>query len=492
MIAAHLLFTEDESVGLKQLSERILNMRMQTFKEVVENQGYKHFAQVPFEKAAPYACADALQTWRLYHKIEPMIEAQGFSALFYNLEMPLIPILFELEYAGMPFDQSVLFGIVEKLEQKMFAVRGAMVEILGDAYRDMNFNSSRQIAKLLFEDLKLGVVKKTAKGTCASTDNEALKALQGEHPFVPLLIKYRELHKVISTYGRALAAFQNPLTMRIHSSFSQTRVATGRLASSDPNLQNIPLASKSENIAIRDTFVAPPGYMFISADYSQIELRVLAELSQDAGLINAFHNDQDIHARTARAIFGIDEGLEVSSAQRAIAKKINFGIIYGLTPYGLAQELDISQSEARVYCERFWKQYPGVVSWIADCEEKAKRDGYIRTMGGRRRYVAGIFEQNKMLFQAAKRIVVNTPCQGTAAELIKQGMIRLNALFKKSLFDAQMVLQVHDEIVVLVLESHVDAVKAILKQTLEGVAPSWKIPLRVSIRSGKTWHQVSK
>ncbi len=331
-------------------------------------------------------------------------------------------------------------------------------------------------------------VKKSLKGT-RSTDQEVLRELSKTNPIPGLILQYRELYKLKSTYILALPKTINPKTGRIHSSFSQIIVATGRLSSSEPNLQNIP-ASSDWGLKIREAFVAPPKYQFISADYSQIELRVLAQLTGDKNLIQAFLNEEDIHAKTAGEIFGVPLD-KVTHEQRQVGKRINFSIMYGLTPFGLSKDLDIKQSEAKIYIEKYFEQYPKVAQWMDETVEQAKKDGFVQTWLGRRRYIAGINEKNKSLYLAARRIVINSPVQGTSAEIMKLAMLKVHTALKKAGLKSEIVLQIHDELIFECPTTELEKTTRIAEKEMESIV-KWKIPLVVSMRNGKNWAEITK
>ncbi len=304
-----------------------------------------------------------------------------------------------------------------------------------------------------------------------------------------MIAKYRELAKLASTYIEPLIKQVNPKTGRIHTSYSQTLVATGRLSSSNPNLQNIP-AGSDHGIKVRSAFVAPQGKVFLSADYSQIELRVLAHMTKDKALVDAFLHDRDIHKQTASQLFDVPLD-KVTHEQRQIGKKINFSIIYGLTPYGLAKDLGIKPGEAKEYIDKYFQQYTGVAKWIEKTVEYAQENGYVQTLMGRRRYVPDINEQNKTLFQAAKRIATNSPIQGTSAEIIKLAMIEIDKIIAENRLEAVIVLQIHDELVLELPKDELDKVGKMVEKVMNNVV-EWAIPLKTTIRTGKNWEQITK
>lgn len=491
MIAADLLTEDWQKIGLKSLAEHYLHEAMLTFKEVVQEKGYENFSHVPLEDALLYAANDALQTYRLTQLFEKQLAAQPtLEALFYDLEMPISQLLFEMEYAGILCDKTVLETLDVHISAELERLIKEIREQLPEKQEEFNFNSPKQMQYILFEMLQLPPQKKSAKGTGYSTDREVLLQLSKLHPVPALILKYRELFKLKSTYIDALPTFINPNTGRIHTTYSQTIVATGRLSSSDPNLQNIPAEGSEYGKGIRAAFIPQEGHVFISADYSQIELRVLAQLSQDRNLKEAFLNGNDIHKETAARLFDVRLD-DVSHEQRQIGKRINFSILYGLTPYGLSKDLDISFKDAKHYIDVYFAQYPGVSHWMETVLSQTKELGYVTTLGGRKRHIPAIYEKNKTLYEEACRIAINTKAQGTAAEIMKKGMLQVAAAFKKNQWDAFIVLQIHDEILVSVEAARANEIQALIKAQMEGVV-KWEIPLVVTTRIGKNWQEVSK
>ena len=488
LIAASVVSKEGDKLGLKFLSEKYLNQPMLTYKQIVTDRKLKSFAQVVAEEAVQYAAADAHQTFLLKNFLEQQLESAEQRVLFYDIEMPLCLILLDMEKNGILLDKESLLTLGEKLDREIKAVKNLILDLIGHEYIDINLNSPKQLENLLFYKLNLPVQKKTAQKTAYSTDNEVLAELAKIHPVPSLIIKYREFFKLKVTYVEGLLEHINPKTQSVHTAFNQTSVATGRLASSDPNLQNIPVESGQETI--RSVFLPQKGHLFISADYSQIELRVLAYLSQDQNLLNAFWVGHDIHASTAAGLFDI--GLhQVTNDQRQVGKRINFSILYGLTAFGLKSDLDISFYEAELYINRYFKQYPGVLAWMEKVIEQAKLHGYVKTYWGKKRYVSGIYERNRALYDAARRIAINTIAQGTAAELMKLGMIALKKEFSKNYPDAKMVLQIHDELLISVPENLAQELSLKIADILEKVV-TWNVPLKVTTRVGKNWQEVTK
>lgn len=486
MIAAALVVQDGQRVGLKALSEYYLEEPMLVFKELLKNNGYKDFSYVPLGLATVYAAADAHQTMRLVPLFMQALEKEGLTSLFFDLEMALLRVLLTMEEIGIALDTQLLHEIDLVVTRKLMALRTEIIDLIGHEFADINLNSPKQLEDLLFNHLKLPVVKKTTQRTSYSTDQEVLEVLAKVHPVPALIIKNRELAKLKSTYLDSLGAYVNPATGRVHTTFNQTAVATGRLASSEPNLQNIPV----DSYGIRGAFKAQEGYVFVSADYSQIELRVLAYLSQDQTLVHAFKENLDIHSLTAAGLFNVAPEF-VSGEQRQMGKRINFSILYGLTAYGLSKDLDISHALAKKYIDTFMAQYPGVVTWMETVIEKTKEKGYVETLFGRRRYLPGIYERNRSLYDLARRVAINTVAQGTAAELMKLGMISLDKALREQNSDVRILLQIHDELLLEAPHAEQVATEKLVAQLLQDVV-SWNIPLIVTTRSGANWQEVTK
>lgn len=492
MIAARLVLEESQKVGLKNLSVTYFNEPMLSYKEVVIGHHYASFAQVPLDLATIYAAADARQTLKLALELEPQLVQNHLLTPYQTTEHPLINVLCRMESAGIALDAQLLeklgvdvLAAIKRLEAEIHAA----IPDQGNGVEPINLNSPRQVEKLLFEILELPPQKKSAKGTSYSTDHEVLEKLAPLHPVPGLILKYRELTKLKSTYIEALPTFIYQPTGKIYTNFSQIGAATGRLSSSDPNVQNIPVTGYG--IEIRSAFRADPGYVLLSADYSQIELRVLAFLAQEKTLIDAFLSDTDIHAQTAAFLFGIVPEA-VSHEQRQVGKRINFSVLYGLTPYGLARSLQIEFSDAKAYIDRYFAQFPAVKTWMETVIESAKKLGYVATYWQRRRYIPAIYEKNKTLYQEACRIAVNTVVQGTAADIMKLGMIKLDAILAQEHPDVRLLLQIHDELLLAVPKGKVAQITALVTNVLETLTPDWNVPLQITTRHGHSWKDVSK
>jgi DNA polymerase-1 len=490
LLAANLITKDWQRIGLKWLSEHYFGEPMLSFQEVVKDNKYKDFSYVPLDLATRYAAADAHQTFRLKPLLEKALKEEQLTELYEKIEHPLTQLLYEMEVEGVRLDTKLLAELGKKVTKELADIEHQIGQLVGIPMEDLNLNSPRQVEQLLFVTLQLPPQKKSAKGTGYSTDQEVLEALSSMHPVPGLISKYRELAKLKSTYIDALPEYVNAHTNRIHTSYSQTQVATGRLSSFEPNLQNIPADTGGYGIEIRAAFIPPEGHLFLSADYSQIELRVLAYLSQDKHLLDAFLSGHDIHTETAARLFDVPFE-NVTSEQRQIGKRINFSVLYGMTPYGLAQDLGIPFKDAKEYIEKYFAQYPGVSAWMEKVVIDTKHNGYVTTHWGRRRYVPAIHEKNRPLYEEARRVAINTVAQGTAAEIMKLGMINLDQALKKNHLRAKVLLQIHDELLISVPKDELVATQELVKQVLESVV-TWNVPLVVSTRAGKNWKEVTK
>jgi len=488
LIGANLIIKEWQSASLKKLSHAFFNEEMLSYEDVVKGHKYQDFSYVPIEMASLYSCADSYQTLRLVNVIEnAFAQDKKIYDLYKNIEHPLIEVLYEMEKKGVNLDVNLLQQLDKKVVADITVIEAEIAAVVGkDA---INLNSPRQVEHLLFDVLQLPPQKKSKTGKF-STDYEVLTTLAALHPIPALIIKHRELTKLKNTYIDALPTYVNTQTNRVHTTFSQSVAATGRLASSNPNLQNIPADAAGYGIEVRAAFKAGEGRVFISADYSQIELRVLAYLSQDKTLKHAFLEKHDIHTETAARLFDVALPF-VSNEQRQLGKRINFSILYGLTPYGLSKDLNISFKEAKKYIDRYFEQYPQVSAWMALIVEYTKEHGYVETFWGRRRYIPTIYEKNRTLYEEACRIAVNTVAQGTAAEIMKLGMIAVRNALREQYPDSYIVLQIHDELIVSAPIADAIAIEILVKKTLESVAV-WNVPLEVSTCSGLDWKEVTK
>ena len=485
MIASYLLNPTRRHHNLEALAQELLGHRMITFKEVTRS--YREdggFSLVPVEEAVRYSCEDVHVTALVREALWPRLKENGQWELFTGIEMPLVPILARMEMRGVLVDREGLDRLNRRFEEEL---EGLKQEIYQAAGREFNINSTQQLAQILFEELKLPQVKKTRKRTGYSTDVEVLKALAPKHPLPRLMLRYRNLSKLRSTYCQGLRKMIRPDTGRIHTSFNQTVTATGRLSSSNPNLQNIPVRTE-EGMAIRALFVAPPGFRLVSADYSQIDLRVLAHYSGDEALVSAFRHGEDIHRRTAALIIGIPEAM-VTPEMRRMAKTVNFGIVYGMSAYGLSKELNIPRKEAKEFIDRYFATYPGVKAYMERVVEEARERGYVQTLLGRRRYIADINARNRNVREFAQRTAINTPIQGSAADIIKLAMIQVEGLLRERFPRAGMILQVHDELVIEAPAEEAEAVGQAVKGVMEAVV-ELKVPLVANVAVGENWAEM--
>jgi DNA polymerase-1 len=480
MVAAYLL--GESTLGLKALAFDRLGVEMTPITDLIGT-GRKQIsmAEVPIARAAAYACADADIAGRLSGIFEGELREKGLWDLFATVEMPLVDVLVRMELAGVALDPAVLREMSERLGGEMKRVEEELYRAAGETF---NLNSPQQLSRVLFDKLGLPRTRRTASGW--STDAQAMDALRGTHPAVDLLFEYRELAKLKSTYVDALPGMVNPRTGRIHTTFNQTRAATGRLSSENPNLQNIPVRTELGR-QVRRAFVARDGepMLFVSADYSQVELRILAHITREPFLLDAFHRDEDIHAATAGLLFGVDLA-DVTYQQRQLAKTINFAVLYGLSPQGLAGRTGMSRTEAGEFIRRYFERYPLVKRYLDDTIATTRRTGYASTLLGRRRYIPDINSPNGTLRQAAERMAINHPIQGSNADIIKIAMNRIQAELDRRRLHGRMILQVHDE---LLFECPVDEREEISRLALAimPAAMSLAVPLKVEIKVGPNW-----
>ncbi len=470
MLAAYLLDPEGRK-DLNELARRYLGHSVMDFSEL----GAERMDMVTVEDAARYSVADAEAVIRLKERMLPELRSRNQERLFYEIELPLIPVLIEMELNGILLDKEILREQAKELETLATQLLQDIFHLAG---QDFNPNSPKQVAYVLFEKLKLPVLRKTKTGP--STDAYVLQELAGLHPLPEKLLAYRELEKLLSTYVKKLPEYINPHTGRVHTTFQQHVTVTGRLSSTDPNLQNIPVRSELGG-QIRKAFVAPPGRVLIGADYSQIELRVLAHLSGDAGLIEAFERDEDVHARTAATIFNLS--LEsVGPRERRIAKMINFGLSYGMTGYGLAQRTGLSRGEAEKFIKNYFEKYPGVRAYMERVVREAEENRYLETLLGRRRYFVELSSQTK-------REAINFPVQGSASDIMKLAMLRVYEKIKSGAIKADMLLQIHDELLFEADAEHADQAAQIIKKTMEE-AFTLRVPLKVETHIGRNWGEI--
>ena len=469
---------------MDSLALRHLNVKTISFTDVA-GKGAKQisFDQVDVAAAAHYAAEDADITLQLHQNLYPQIEQQGgLLHVYRDIEMPTMHVLYTMERNGVLLDSALLQTQSRELGKKLVELEAWAHEAAGQPF---NLNSPKQIQEILFDKLELPVVKKTPSGA-PSTDEEVLQELALDYPLPKLLLEYRGMAKLKSTYTDKLPLSVDRATGRVHTSYSQAVAVTGRLASNDPNLQNIPIRS-TEGRRIREAFIAPRGSRIVSADYSQIELRIMAHLSGDEGLLRAFENNEDIHRATAAEIFMVAPA-EVTSEQRRYAKVINFGLIYGMSAFGLAKQLGIERSAATAYIGRYFTRYPGVKDYMDSTRELAKQRGYVETVFGRRLWLPEINSSNGVRRQGAERAAINAPMQGTAADLIKLAMIAVQGWLEKDRLAAKLIMQVHDELVLEVPEQELSRVKESLRGLMCNVA-ELKVPLEVGLGEGGNWDE---
>jgi DNA polymerase-1 len=484
MLASYLINPSKRTHNLDQIALDFLDHKTITYKEVVgKGKDASGFAQVAIEKAVPYACEDADVTLMAYHVLTAELNKSGLTELLEKVEMPLVPVLMRMEINGICVNEEKLRELSKAFETKLKALEESIYEVAGERF---NIKSTQQLGHILFDKLKLPAKKKTKKKTGFSTDVDVLTDLAVKHELPALILKHRALAKLKSTYTDALLDLVHPATGRIHTSFNQTVTATGRLSSSDPNLQNIPIRTE-EGREIRKAFVPKNKWHLVSADYSQIELRILAHCSDDQILIKAFMDDEDIHTRTAEEVFQVFPSF-VTNELRRQAKAINFGIIYGMSPYGLSKQLEISLKMAKTYIENYFNRYKGVKKFMERTIEEASKTKRTSTILGRIRLLPDINHTNRNIRQFAERTAINTPIQGSAADLIKVAMIKVDQVFKEKKLNSAMVLSVHDELIFEVPPDELNKVKKLVKQIMEGV---WdlKVPLKVNVACGENWAQ---
>ncbi|MCU0511077.1 MAG: DNA polymerase I [Anaerolineae bacterium] len=490
-------------LGLKNLVRRQFNLTMTDIEALIgKGAKQKSMAVVPVEDAAPYAAADAALTCQLYlasptpplrlqpgeNALRATLAATDTQNIFGTLEMPLIPVIADMEQAGVLLDLPYLAQMSQVMERDLRGLEERIYQLAGQSF---NINSPKQLNEVLFEKLKLSVqgLKKTTQGY--SVDVNTLDALHDAHPVIPVILDYRELAKLKSTYVDALPALVNPRTGRVHTRYNQTGTSTGRFSSSNPNLQNIPIRTASGR-AIRRAFIAPPGQVLLAVDYSQIELRVMAHLSQDATLLAAFRRGQDIHRATAAAVFGIDPEA-VTDEQRGFAKRVNFGLMYGMGAFRLARDSELTLAEADQFIKTYFQQMPGVERYIKETEDRARSLGYVETLLGRRRYFPQL-QQGQLNSQAAQaelRAAINMPVQGTAADILKRAMLNLHAALRAGGEPARMILQVHDELVLEVPEDHLERISRLVVDIMEQ-AYTLDAALVANAESGPNWLEMTR
>jgi DNA polymerase-1 len=483
MLASYVLDSTGKH-NLDFLSQKYLNLKTISYEEVA-GKGAKqlNFSEIAIETAAHYAAEDADVCVRLHHALQAKLQAQVELLNLYNtLEMPLLSVLARLERNGVLIDDNLLVHQSMELSQQMMSLEQKAHD---EAGHNFNLNSPKQIQTILYEQLQIPVIKRTPKGQ-PSTDESVLQELAEEYALPKLTIEHRSLSKLKSTYTDKLPEQINVKTGRVHTSYHQAVTATGRLSSSEPNLQNIPIRSP-EGRKIRQAFIAPKGYKIVAADYSQIELRIMAHLANDEGLITAFSQGEDIHRATAAEVFNVPLS-DVTTDLRRKAKAVNFGLIYGMSAFGLAKQLDVSRSDAQTYINAYFARYPGVKKYMDDTRILAKEQGYVETLFGRRLYLPEIDSRNAALRQYAERTAINAPMQGTAADIIKRAMLTVDEWLLRGEIDVKMIMQVHDELVFEINEQDVDVAVEKIKSLMSSAA-ELTVPLIVDVGVGNNWDE---
>jgi len=479
MIASYLINPSKPNHNLGDISIEYLNHKMTPIEELIgKGKNAITMDKVEIEKVMKYSCEDSDVTFRVKEILEKILEEKGLSELFFNIEMPLCKVLSDVEISGVTIDKKYLKQISDEMGKKLDKYEKKIFEVAGEEF---NINSPKQLQHVLFEKLKMPIIKKTKTG--ASTDEEVLKVLAEKYPLPREILKYRGFAKLKSTYVDALPKLVNPKTGKIHTSFNQAVTATGRLSSSKPNLQNIPIKTE-DGKKIRRAFVpVDKGDVLLSADYSQIELRILAHLSGDENLIKAFKEGRDIHSFTASLIYGVEEK-EVTIEMRNSAKTVNFGIIYGMSPFGLSKDLGIPVEEAKEFIDNYFQRYPDVKAYLEDKVREAGKKKYVTTIMQRRRYVPEITSDNMRIRNFAERTAINAPIQGSAADIIKMAMIKIHKKLHE--MKSRMILQVHDELVFEVRPDELEEVTSLVKDEMEQVV-KLKVPVSVNLKTGKNW-----
>lgn len=469
-----------DSLALKYLGQGTIRY------EDIAGKGAKQltFDQIALEQAGPYAAEDADVTLRLHQTLwARLAEQPSVASVLQDIEMPLVPVLADIERCGTLVDAQLLGIQSRELGEKMVALERQAFELAGEEF---NLGSPKQLGVILYEKQGIPVISKTAKGQASTAEAVLAELAEQGYPLPQVIMQYRTVSKLKSTYTDRLPEQINPRTGRIHTSYHQAVTATGRLSSSDPNLQNIPIRS-AEGRRIRQAFIAPAGYKLMAADYSQIELRIMAHLAQDEGLLHAFRHGLDVHKATAAEVFGVELDA-VSADQRRSAKAINFGLIYGMSAFGLAKQIDVDRKQAQDYIDRYFTRYPGVLAYMERTRAQAGEQGYVETLFGRRLYLPEIHAKNQAMRKGAERTAINAPMQGTAADIIKRAMVRVDNWLRDSELDARVVMQVHDELVLEVREDLVDQVSAGLKEHMAAAA-SLDVPLVVDVGVGNNWDE---
>ncbi len=485
MLESYVLDSTATRHNMDALARKYLDYTTISFEDIA-GKGAKQltFDQIPLEQAGPYAAEDADITLRLHQTLWPKLQAiPGLARVLTDIEMPLVPVLARIERQGALVDARLLGEHSRELGARLVELEREAFALAGEEF---NLGSPKQLGVILYEKLGLPVLSKTAKGQASTAEAVLAELAEQDFALPKVLMQYRTLSKLKSTYTDRLPEQINPRTGRIHTSYHQAVTATGRLSSSDPNLQNIPIRT-AEGRRIRQAFIAPPGYQLVAADYSQIELRIMAHLAQDEGLLYAFRHNMDVHRATAAEVFGV-ELEQVSADQRRSAKAINFGLIYGMSAFGLAKQIGCDRKQAQDYIDRYFHRYPGVLAYMERTREQASVQGYVETLFGRRLYLPEIRSSNQGLRKAAERTAINAPMQGTAADIMKRAMVRVDDWLGSSRVDARVILQVHDELVLEVREDQLQQVREGVCQLMSAAA-ELSVPLLVEAGVGNNWDE---
>ncbi|TPG81889.1 DNA polymerase I [Pseudomonas arsenicoxydans] len=485
MLESYVLDSTATRHDMDSLALKYLNHTTTSFQDIA-GKGAKQltFDQISLELAGPYAAEDADVTLRLHQTLQEKLNAiPNLSKVLSEIEMPLVPVLARIERQGALVDANLLGIQSVELGEKMVALEREAFAIAGEEF---NLGSPKQLGVILYEKLGLPVLSKTAKGQASTAEAVLAELAEQDFPLPKVLMQYRSMSKLKSTYTDRLPEQINPRTGRIHTSYHQAVAATGRLSSSDPNLQNIPIRT-AEGRRIRQAFVAPTGYKLLAADYSQIELRIMAHLAKDEGLLHAFRNDLDVHKATAAEVFGV-ELADVTTDQRRSAKAINFGLIYGMSAFGLAKQIGVDRKQSQAYIDRYFARYPGVLQYMERTRAQAAEQGFVETIFGRRLYLPEINAKNPALRKGAERTAINAPMQGTAADIIKKAMVAVDNWLTSSGLDAKVILQVHDELVLEVREDLVDQVREEIRLHMSNAA-KLDVPLLVEVGVGNNWDE---
>lgn len=485
MLESYVLDSTATRHDMDSLALKYLGHSTTSFQDIA-GKGAKQltFDQISLEQAGPYAAEDADVTLRLHNVLhEKLLAIPSLNSVLTDIEMPLVPVLARIERQGALVDAKLLGVQSVELGDKMVALEREAFEIAGEEF---NLSSPKQLGVILYEKLGLPIISKTAKGQPSTAEAVLAELAEQDFPLPKVLMQYRSMSKLKSTYTDRLPEQINPRTGRIHTSYHQAVTATGRLSSSDPNLQNIPIRT-AEGRRIRQAFIAPPGYKLLAADYSQIELRIMAHLAKDEGLLHAFRNNLDVHSATAAEVFGVELS-DVTTDQRRSAKAINFGLIYGMSAFGLAKQIGVDRKQSQAYIDRYFARYPGVLDYMERTRTQAAEQGYVETIFGRRLYLPEINAKNPALRKGAERTAINAPMQGTAADIIKKAMVAVDNWLSASGLEARVILQVHDELVLEVREDLVEQVSEALRVHMSDAA-TLDVPLVVEVGVGNNWDE---